>query len=56
MDAGRLTGVIFLDPEKDFDTVNHNILFKKLHKYGLSAVAVGWLRAYLTGQLQCVKA
>ena len=34
MDSGELTGVVFLDLKKAFDTVDHIILIKKLAMYG----------------------
>ena len=36
MDNGELTGVVFLDIQKAFDSVYHNILLDKLKFYGIS--------------------
>ena len=33
MDNGELTGVVFLDIQKAFDSIDHNILLKKLKFY-----------------------
>ncbi len=55
IDIGNLTGVLFLDLKKAFDTVDHEILLKKLHKYNFSMEAVDWFRSYLINRKQLVK-
>ena len=40
IDRGMMTGVVFLDLKKAFDTVDHEILLAKLRRYGLSDEAV----------------
>ena len=47
--------IIFLDIKKAFDTVNHNILIKKLEYYGIGGTVLKWFKNYLTGRYQCTK-
>ena len=52
MDSGRLTGAVFLDLSKAFDTVDHNLLLHKLKSVGLSEVTVNWFQSYLANRKQ----
>ena len=52
VDSGRLTGAVFLDLSKAFDTVDHNLLLYKLKSVGLSDDTVNWFQTYLTNRKQ----
>ena len=43
---------VFVDLRKAFDTVNHNILCKKLEKYGIRNGVLKWCTNYLTNRKQ----
>ena len=45
---------IFLDFAKAFDTVNHQILLKKLNYYGIRGHSLRWFENYLQERKQCV--
>ena len=45
MDKGQLTGAVFLDLSKAFDTVDHTILFSKLCAIGPSDNVICWFKS-----------
>jgi hypothetical protein len=45
---------IFLDLKKAFDVCSHDILLKKLLKYGLDGSHVKWFKSYLSNRIQKV--
>ncbi len=55
MDKGAVTGAIFLDLSKAFDTVNHSILFSKLSKAGFNDATVTWFNSYLYQRTQVTR-
>ena len=55
LDSGLTTCTIFLDLAKAFDSVSHNILLKKLEKYGVRGSALDLFTSYLDSRSQFVK-
>ena len=55
LDKNMYTCGVFIDLEKAFDTVNHQILLSKLYHYGIRGIANKWLSSYLSGRSQSVK-
>ena len=54
MDSGNFTGMVLIDLQKAFDTVDHPILLKKLEAIGLTNSSVTWFDSYLTNRKQVV--
>ena len=42
LDTGKVVVEVFLDLNKDFDTVNHTSLLYKLEKYGIQGIVLNW--------------
>ena len=49
-DKGLVTGMILIDLQKAFDTIDHGILLKKLSYIGLSESSITWFKSYLTNR------
>ena len=47
IDDGLLCSACFLDIEKCFDSINHDILRRKLAHYGVNGDALQWFENYL---------
>lgn len=54
LDNGYSVFGIYLDLTKAFDTVNHDILIKKMDHYGVRGLAKQWFESYLKGRKQFV--
>ena len=52
MSTGNNTGLVMLDLQKAFDTVDHVILCKKLRAMGITSV--DWFKSYLSCRTQIV--
>ena len=53
MNTNKITISVYIDAMKAFDTVNHEILLKKIYKLGLRGNLGKWLKNYLTNRKQC---
>ena len=47
-DSGLLTGMILIDLQKAFDTIDHNILLQKMVHLNFSDHVISWFKSYLT--------
>ena len=52
IDKGLLNGVMFMDLKKAFDTMEHQIMLKKLELYGVCKSSLKWFTSYLKERRQ----
>ena len=54
LDDGQFACAIFIDLEKAFDTISHDILLEKLNQHGIRGIANDWFRSCLNDRTQFV--
>ena len=54
IDQGQMTGAVFIDFRKAFDSVNHSLLLKKLYALGIVDREYEWFTDYMKGRTQVV--
>ena len=54
LEDGKYSTAVLLDLSKAFDTIDHNILLRKMHFYGVRGVALEWFKSYLSDRSQYV--
>ena len=47
---GMMTGIILIDLQKAFDTIDHDVLLQKLYAIGFSKHTVNWFKSYLSNR------
>ena len=50
-DEGLLTGMILIDLQKAFDTIDHEILLQKLKAIKFSESTIKWFKSYLSERI-----
>ena len=50
-DQGLMTGMILIDLQKAFDTIDHDVLLQKLYAIVFSKHSINWFRSYLINRI-----
>ena len=50
MDKGQHTGMILIDLQKAFDTLDHDVLLKKMECVGFKKPVIKWFKSYLSNR------
>ena len=53
-ELGQITGALFIDLRKAFDTVPHNPLISKLSRFGIKEKSLEWFKSYLSSRTQAI--
>ena len=54
LDDNKITIGVFIDLRKAFDTIDHDLLLKKMEHFGIRGIVNSWLSSYLTNRKQYV--
>ena len=54
VNESQITGICMLDIAKCFDTIDHDLLLKKLSLYGIKNIELEWFKSYLHQRQQSV--
>jgi hypothetical protein len=55
VDSKKITIGVYIDLKKAFDTINHDLLLKKMEQYGIRGIANDWVKSYLSNRFQYVQ-
>ena len=55
MDGGKIVGIVLLDLNSAFDTVDHPVLINRLSYVGVRGTALQWFHSYLSSRSQSVQ-
>ena len=49
-DRGMMTGMIIIDLQKAFNTIDHDVLLQKLYAIGFAKRTINWFKSYLSNR------
>ena len=50
LDSGKMLGMVFVDLQMAFDTVDHRVLCNKLKLYGIQQRKLSWFKCFLSNR------